>query len=121
MAINGKTVLVSNWKQVKTPLIGWKSPEPPGQPASSGALRAGDWIELQAGQIVDIDVLIGERGGSDFCSFLLIEKQGDSCGEIDGHPILPVFQLAPHDTPVPKRSREGPRITQNGPVWNGVP
>ena len=121
VAINSKTVLVSNWKQVITPSINWKSPEPPGQPAASGALRAGDWIELKAGQVVDINVLIGERHGGVFCSFLLIEKRGDAYGKINGFPVLPVFQLAPFETPVPKLTKQGPVIATNGQVWNGLP
>jgi len=86
-----------------------------------GALRAGDWINLKKGQIVDIDVLIGERGGGFFCTFLLIEKLGDTYEKIDGHPILPVFQLEPHDTPVPKLAKDGPVIATKGPIWSVTP
>ena len=120
VAINGKNVLLANWKEITTPSVGWKSPEPPGQTVASGALRAGDWIELNAGQVVDIDVLIGERGGGVFCAFLLIEKRGDVYAQKDGHPILPVFQLAPFDTPAPKSHHTGPAIAAKGPIWNGA-
>lgn len=119
VAINGKNVLLSNWKEITTPSVKWKSPEPPGQPVASGHLRAGDWIELKAGEVVDIDVLIGERGGGVFCAFLLIEKRGETYEKIDGHPILPVFQLSPYDTPVPKLSKNGPVIATKGPIWKG--
>jgi hypothetical protein len=120
VAINGKNVLVSNWREITTPTVNWKSTEPPGQPVASGHLRAGDWIELKAGQVVDIDVLIGERGGGVFCSFLLIEKRGDSYAKVNGQPVLPVFQLAPHDTPQPKSPKTGPVIATKGPIWQGL-
>jgi len=120
VAINGKNVLLSNWKEITTPSVGWKSPAPPGQKVASGALRAGDWIDLKEGQVVDIDVLIGERAGGVFCSFLLIEKRGDVYAQKDGHPILPVFQLAPFDTPSPKSSATGPAIAAKGPIWSGA-
>lgn len=120
VAINGKNVLLSNWREITTPTVGWKSPEPPGQPAASGHLKAGDWIDLEAGQVVDIDVLIGERGGGVFAAYLLVEKRGETYEQINGHPILPVFQLAFYDTPQPKSRKEGPVIARSGPIWKGV-
>ncbi|HSI08097.1 MAG TPA: hypothetical protein VK985_05875 [Rariglobus sp.] len=120
VAINGKNVLLSNWKEITTPSVKWKSPEPPGQPAASGHLKAGDWIELKAGQVVDIDVLIGERGGGVFASYLLIEKRGDAYAMLNGKPILPVFQLAPYDTPQPESVKYGPVIATKGPIWKAV-
>ncbi len=120
VAINGKNVLLSNWKEITTPSVGWKSTEPPGQPVARGFLKAGDWMNLKAGQVVDIDVLIGERHGGVFCSFLLIEKRGETYEKINGHPILPVFQLAPHDTPQPPSPEKGPVIAAKGPIWNGI-
>jgi hypothetical protein len=121
VAINGKNVLLSNWREITTPSVGWKSPSPPGQAAASGHLTAGDWIELKAGQIVDIDVLIGERAGGVFAAYLLIEKRGENYEMLNGKPILPVFQLAPFDTPQPKSVKYGPVIATKGPIWNGRP
>ena len=121
VAINSKNVLLSNWKEITAPSVGWKSPEGPGQPAASGFIKAGDWFTLGAHEVVDLDVIIGERGGGVFCAFLLIEKKGDIYEQLDGHPILPVFQLAPFDTTPAKSAKEGPRIVQNGPIWNGTP
>ena len=46
VAINGKNILVANWREVLTPRAGWKSSEPPGLPAAGGRLVAGDWITL---------------------------------------------------------------------------
>ena len=120
VAVNGRNVLLANWHEITTPSVNWKSPEPPGQKVASSSLRAGDWIKLKAGQIIDLDVLIGERGGGVFCAFLLIEKRGENYEKIDGHPILPVFQLAPQNTPQPKSAKYGPVIAPNGPIWKGL-
>ncbi|MFZ4777344.1 MAG: hypothetical protein ACOYM3_18405, partial [Terrimicrobiaceae bacterium] len=68
---------------------------------ANSRMRAGDWITWKAGQVVDLDVMIGERAGGVFCAFLLIEKRGETYEQVDGSPVLPVFQLAPFQTPVP--------------------
>lgn len=120
VAVDGKNVLLANWKEVTCPSVGWKSPEPPGQKVANSNIRAGDWIELKAGQVVDLDVIIGERAGGVFCAFLLIEKKGETYAQVDGHPILPVFQLAPFKTPEPESAKTGPKIAQNGPIWRAV-
>lgn len=120
-AVNGKTVLVANHVLVQTPLTHWKSTEPPGQRAGSGHLVAGDWIPLKAGQIIDLDVLIGERGGSTFDCFLLIEKKGESYGistsAKGAFTLFPIFQLAPFDTVPPSGSTKGPQFAPKGPIW----
>lgn len=120
VAIDGKPVLLANWKEITTPTIAWKSPEPPGRKVANSHIRAGDWIKLKKGQVVDLDVLIGERGGGVFCAFLMIEKKGETYPVEDGHPVFPVFQLAPFDTPQPKSTKTGPPIMPNGPIWKAV-
>lgn len=120
VAINGANVLLSNWKEITTPTVGWKTHDDPGQPAANGRLRAGDWFRLEKGQVVDLDVLIGERGGGVFCAFLLIERRGATYPSRNGAPVLPVFQLAPFATPQPESPKRGPVIMQQGPVWQAV-
>lgn len=119
VAINGKTVLVANHVDVKTPRTNWKSAEAPGQPAGSGRLVAGDWVDLRAGGFVDIDILIGERGGGTFDCFLLVEKKGDaSTKTAAGDPVPLLFRLAPSDTP---QAAKAPRFTPESPVWRALP
>ena len=36
----------------------------------------GDWFEINEGEVVDMEVLIGEIPGEHFCAYLLIEKEG---------------------------------------------
>lgn len=121
VAINSENVLLSNWKEITCPTVGWKSPEPPGQPAANGYIKAGTWFDLKAGEVVDLDVIIGERGGGVFCAFLLIEQKGAKYEQHNGHPVLPVFQLAPFNTSPAKSVKEGPVIAKSGPIWNGTP
>ncbi len=119
--INGKTALVANHEDVKTPRTDWKPSAPPGQPAGSGRLVAGDWVELRAGQFVDIDILIGERGGGTFDCFLLIEKKGERYETAGEYPLFPIFQINPYDTPVSKTPKSAPVFAATGPVWRAIP
>jgi hypothetical protein len=121
VAIDRKTVLVSNHPLVLTPRTNWESPEPPGRVGGSGRLVAGDWIDLRVGQFVDIDILIGERGGFTFDCFLLIEKRGESYGTKDGLPLFPIFQLAPYDTPAVTSSKLAPAFSKESVVWRALP
>ena len=65
------------------------------RPAALNEARYGDWIELKAGQPVDIDILVGERPGGVFYGVLLYQKRGETYGvDHEGRPILPLFQVA---------------------------
>jgi hypothetical protein len=100
VAVNGKTVLVGNRQDTRLPKTTWHASERDGAPAGDGNLRPGDWLNLKAGEIIDLDVIIGERPGGLFNAFLMVEKQGANY-ETDrrGHPILPILQIAPYNTP----------------------
>lgn len=84
--VNGRLVLVAGRPDCQPPSSVWKAPEADGP----GDLRHGDWIALKAGEVVDFDVLIGERPGGQFSAQLLVSKQGASFG--GGRP--PLFKLA---------------------------
>ncbi|MEI6339601.1 MAG: hypothetical protein WCQ57_13615 [Verrucomicrobiota bacterium] len=120
VAVNGRNVLLANWREITTPNVPWKSPEPPGMRVANSQMRAGDWMQCKAGQVMDLDVLIGERAGGVFCAFLLIEKRGENYQRVEGSPVLPVFQLAPFNTPVPRSTRLGPPIQPDGPIWKAT-
>ncbi len=124
VAVNGRTVLASNWiengRPIPTPKLNWRPSDLPGQRIRQAHLVAGDWMNLKAGEIIDLDILIGERAGGNFCAVLLIEKKGDKYEMKNGHPILPVFQLAPFTTPIPKSHQLGPQISHNGPIWKAI-
>jgi hypothetical protein len=102
VAVNGKTVLVGNRRDTRLPktLSTWHPSERDGAHAGDGNLRAGDWITLKADEIIDMDIMVGDRPGGVFNAFLMVEKQGASYNtDRRGHPILPVFQIAPYNTP----------------------
>jgi len=100
VAVNGKTVLVGNRRDTRLPKTNWQASERDGAHAGDGSLRPGDWITLKADEIIDLDIIIGERPGGIFNAFVMVEKQGASYDtDRRGHPILPIFQIAPYDTP----------------------
>ncbi len=101
VAVNRKTVLVANRYDTVLPNIRWRAADSDGPQAVNNPLRHGDWLNLRAGEIIDLDVIIGERPGGTFNAFLFIEKKGLSyASDPEGHPILPIFQVAPYNTPV---------------------
>jgi hypothetical protein len=100
VAVNGQTELVAFYTD---PVLknGWKEKGPRGAPAGEGIpLDGGDWFNVGAGEIMDLDVIIGERPGGSFNAFLMVEKQGETYKKTaQGFSILPIFQVAPYDTP----------------------
>ena len=119
VAVNGKTELVAPLRgnpEKSFPLTGWKSSEPLGLKAADGELCSGDWVAMKVGVPIDLDVIIGERPGGRFNAFLMIEKQGGHYEMSGTHPILPIFQVAPYDTPVGGHL-EQPEIAKGYPTW----
>jgi PA14 domain len=97
VAINGKTVL---WAIHSTPRTKWFAKEQ----CDLRDYTAGDWIELKAGQPVDIDIMTGDSPGGQWRCLLAVEKKGVGSG---GRPVP--FQLsATKDTP------------QGAAPWKGV-
>lgn len=120
VAVNNKTVCVGSRPDMDQASL-WKSPEKkPGAYAFNGNLIYGEWLPLKKDEAIDLDVLIGERPGGDFCAFLLYQKQGETY-QLDkaGNPILPVFQLAPVDIPG-KGSDKAPPFTQAAKTWQQI-
>ncbi|HEY8932884.1 MAG TPA: hypothetical protein VIM44_06205 [Rariglobus sp.] len=123
VAVNRKTVLVANRFDTVLPNIHWRPSDPDGPAAANNPLRHGDWISLKPGEIIDLDVIIGERPGGTFNAFLFIEKKGLAYArDPEGYPILPIFQVAPYNTPTGDtyNTREGTAFT-TPPFANGHP
>jgi hypothetical protein len=88
VAINGKTVL---WAIHSSPRTKWVAKES----CDIRDYTAGDWIELKAGQPVDIDIMTGDSPGGQWRCMLAVEKKG-----VDTHGRAVPFQLsATKDTP----------------------
>lgn len=116
VAVNNKTVCIGARHDMQLEKI-WKSKEKQGARAFNGDLSYGDWVTLKKGEPVDLDVLVGERPGGDFCAFLLYQKQGETYqNDKNGHPILPVFQLAPMEIPN-KKPNDAPPFARGAQTW----
>lgn len=113
VAINGKMVL--NGSRFSISGLPWKSSVQGGLPAGNRNLVAGDWMPLRVAEPVDLDLLIGEQPGGEFCAFLLVEKQGQSYRQEGKYPVLPIFQVAPFNTPVPKEPATP--FATGFPIW----
>lgn len=92
--INGETILVHGRSGAMPRDIRWESSEAFGIRVGNGRLRYGDWISLNEGEVIDLDVLVGERPGGGFGAWLYIERQGESYPQRGRYPVLPLFQLS---------------------------
>jgi len=121
VAVNGQLVLNGSRESFNRLLkkTNWRPSERIAEyPSGNSHLTAGDWIPLTANQPIDLDILIGEHPGGQFCAFLLYEKQGASYPVSTGakpHPILPLFQVAPYDGVLP--AKEGAEVSINQEFW----
>jgi hypothetical protein len=116
VAVNGQIVL--NGSRFSIVGTAWKSTENGGIAAGNRALVAGDWIAASSANPLDLDILVGEQPGGEFCAFLLIEKQGETYERQGPYPVLPIFQLAPYQTPVP--SEPATAFASGYPIWKGL-
>jgi hypothetical protein len=115
VAVNGKTVLVATHPGSKLENDGWqKDPPRQGPDTPPGNAINGDWIKLGEGEVVDLDVMIGERPGGSFGAWLMVEQEGVF---YPPGPVLPIFQVAPH--PLPADYRDIPRVSAAKPeeLW----
>jgi len=101
--INGRTVLVAGRPDCLPPKSVWNASE-----GDVHGRRLGDWVSLKAGQVVDFDVIIGERPGGQFLALLYVEKQGSIAAK------PPIFKLAP--TPPPRNGNFGADTSWS--VWS---
>ncbi|MCK5676101.1 MAG: hypothetical protein KAH99_03695, partial [Verrucomicrobia bacterium] len=82
----------------------------------------GDWITLEPGVPLGMEVLIGEFGGGGFAAMLLVEEQGVEYEKNSrGAPILPIFKTAELEPDVVDSIysylAEGEACITNGPVF----
>lgn len=92
--LNGRLILVAGRPDCLPPASVWTSREPQGP----RELRHGDWVSLRAGEVVDFDVLIGERPGGQFHAHLYVSKQGEAYNP-DEPPVLSLGTPATATTP----------------------
>jgi hypothetical protein len=59
-------------------------------------IRYGDWVDLRAGQQIQLDIAVGETPGGQVGFLLQLEEKGVKYEMFnDGNPILPLFTTAP--------------------------
>lgn len=100
VVLDGKPRLIASWPSLQPLVVGrWDAAEESGRwksPLAGKALIFGDWVKLEAGQEIQLDLGIGERPGGHVGFLLLVEKQGETYRKAaDGRPILPLFTTAP--------------------------
>jgi hypothetical protein len=93
-------VVQTNWKPMANYYYGF-SKIPYG-------FAKGNSIQVDAGHVYPIEILIGERPGGEFTAFLLLEKNG---AQYAGAPKLPIFKLAP--SPMPQGGNGVPAVAPN--------
>jgi hypothetical protein len=84
-----------------------------------GLLRKGAWFQVEQGDVLSFDVLIGDWGGE--CGFfLMIEKEGETYEMSPDKvtPKLPLFQIGAK-LPLPK-GKEVPPLIESDSVWTPV-
>jgi hypothetical protein len=98
VGVNGKTVLVSNFGAHRN-YSRWTEPAPnEAVKVWAGTLKRGNWFTCRKGEIIDLDILIGEIPGNLFGAWLMIEKQGRTYPSVQdpkygAQPVLPLFQV----------------------------
>ena len=73
---------------------------------------------MKKDETVDLDVIVGERPGGQFCAFLMYEKQGESYPSEGGQTVYPIFQLAAFDTPT-YSPKDAPPFYKATQFWQG--
>lgn len=123
VAVNGQPVLVERYKGHFTRTI-WRSSDKRGPAAGNTKIVYGDWFEAREGEVLDLDILLGERPGGTFCAFLQIQKEGQTYQMSEGSPILPIFRVSKDEPVIPPPSGRGggppPPVAIGMPPWKAV-
>ncbi|WP_269538943.1 hypothetical protein [Cerasicoccus fimbriatus] len=95
--VNGRIVLDGSFHPRN--YTDWESSEPElnrKYNIGNGSLAVGDWINVQEGRKLKIEILIGEEPGGHFSTYLLVEEKDKEYPKAqDGRPILPIFKMTP--------------------------
>lgn len=100
LMLNGRMRLCACWEDIQSMVAQrWDASKPTGEfasPFSGMRLVYGDWLQLRAGETLEIDLAVGERPGGKVGFVLQVEEKGvDYRKMADGRPILPLFATAP--------------------------
>ncbi|HBE23024.1 MAG TPA: hypothetical protein DDW21_06205 [Verrucomicrobiales bacterium] len=100
LILKGRVRLAACWSDIQPAIAErWESTKPTGEwlgPFGNMRLVYGDWVHLREGEVIDIDLAIGERPGGKVGFILHVEEKGvDYRKDSQGRPILPLFATAP--------------------------
>ena len=94
--VDGKTVLINGWEGRLTDLSHWTTPDTGNSDkyfVGNQQLKVGEWIELKAGEPLDMKFMFGEWVGGEMGAILLVEVEGVEYERSrQGGPILPAFK-----------------------------
>ncbi len=124
--VNGELVLNACWPGTTELALApeWQSTSADSRKYFLGNNRAvvGDWITLEPGVPLDMEVLLGEVGGGGFSTLLVVEVEGVEYEKNrQGGPILPMFKTAEPSyslmDAIYKDLIRGEACITNGPVF----
>jgi hypothetical protein len=100
LMLKGRMRLAACWSDIQPSIAErWEPTKPTGEwtgPFGNMRLVYGDWVHLREGEVIDIDLAIGERPGGKVGFILHVEEKGvDYRKDSQGRPILPLFATAP--------------------------
>ena len=123
VAVNGKTVLALPLRDPTSstlPLTKWKTSEPGGPQVGSNwnyYCANGDWADMKKDEPIDLDIIYGDGPDGVYSAFVMVQKKGQSYQmDKENHPVLPIFQVAPYDTPAAPANLV-PLTAKNFPSW----
>ena len=122
--VDGKHVLLNGWDGRLVQLDYWQSSDADSDKyyLSNQTMHVGDWIELKAGQPLDMQVFFGEWAGGQVSGMLLVEVDGVEYPQTrQGGPLLPAFKTEEFTRDqleeIYKYLPEGECSLTNGPVF----
>lgn len=122
--VDGKNVLVNGVEGRLLVLDFWQSTDADNDKYFLGdkTMKIGDWIELKAGEPLDMQVLYGEWAGGVMSGMLLVEVDGVEYPQTrQGGPLLPAFKTEEFTRDQLEQIRkylpEGEASLTNGPVF----
>lgn len=121
VALNGKTVLATVHPAVRIN-FDWKAQQKTDFYSPVGNhLTPGDWFTAKAGEIFDIDILVGEFPGGWFGAWLFLEKDGETAPpatvERKASHKLPIFQTTVVEDSISGRN---PAYLVNKRIWKSL-
>jgi hypothetical protein len=106
-------VVQTHWRPMANYDYGWSN--------IPNGFAKGDAINVVAGHVYSIQIIIGEQPGGSTSDDLLIQKEGvDYQKDAKGNPILPVFRTADTKLADLRRHQTYPPHMDGGPIWKGV-